>query len=286
MAKTLFSQREETRYDGNYFEDMPSIDYSSDSVGLYRENMQLVDWQEVERICEDYELKYAVLHGTYGNESKVIIYERLNISADEYNRLYKARNFEGLRQLVRNAHPHYLGLQDCLNELDLNTNLYFRTSWPGNCGLFGRNDVRSMVYEYPDRVMSWEEMVDHYHHYCYDTSSRPPKGVYLLHETSMAKMDTSYRYDDFTLDAALYVARELFPKLGISIQTGRRQCESNIPCYEAIVVDGYGSLTFSKSCNGVVTMSCRVPLAGEHGYKVKRDTLRDDIKSAIEFMTN
>ena len=286
MAKTLFSQREETRYDGNMYEDMPSIDYGRDSVGLYRENMQLVDWQEVKRICEDYEMKYAVLHGTYGNESKVIIYERLNISADEYKRLYKARDFEGLHKLVREAHPHYLGLQDCLHELDLNTNLYFRTSWPGNCGLFGRSDVRSQVYEYPDRVMSWEEMVDHYHHYCYDTSSRPPKGVYLLHETSMAKMDTSYRYDDFTLESALQVARELFPKLGISIQTGRRQCEGNIPCYEAIVVDGYGSLTFGKSDHGIVTLCCRTPLAGEHGYKVKSDTLREDIKSAIEFMTN
>ena len=290
MQQTLFSQRSETRYDNNEFDDMPSIDYWGDSVELHKNNMSLVDWQEVGRICEDYGFRYAVMHGTYGNSTKVIIYEKVDIDPDAYRELSKKKDYAGMRQMAKEARPRYLQLHMCINELDRRTNLMFRTGWSGNCGIFGSNDVERRSYSYGDYVTSWESFSDHFSHYCYDTTNRPRKGVYLYMETDCAKIDTAYVFPDFTMEHALEVAQGLFPNETIELLTGKRQCDTESKPYQAIVVgkgvDQVGSLTFSKSKHDVVSMSCRVPLAGESSYKIKRDKLRECIKDAIEFMLN
>ena len=192
--------------------------------------------------------------------------------------------------MEKKAAPRYLQLHMCINELDRRTNLYFRCGWSGNCGLFGSNDVRRQSYSFGSHVTSWWEMTDRYSPACYNTMTRPPKGVYLLMETDEAKIDTAYVFDDFTMEKALEVARELFPDEVIELRTGKRQCDTNTPSYQAIVVgDGMnqsGSLTFSKSAHGVVSMSVRVPLAGEHDYKIKCDKLSECLREAIQFMLN
>ena len=76
---TQFNQSEETRYDNNEFDNMPSIDYFSDNISLSKKNMNLVDWQEVERICKNYGFAYTILHSTYGGSSNVLVYEKVNI---------------------------------------------------------------------------------------------------------------------------------------------------------------------------------------------------------------
>ncbi len=286
---TQFNQSDETRYDNNEFDNMPSIDYFSDNISLSKKNMNLVDWQEVERICKNYGFAYTILHSTYGGSSKVLVYEKVNIDPDVYKALHDAKDYDSIRKMEKEAAPHYLRLHMCINELDLMTNLYFRTSWAGNCGIFGSNDVRRRSYSFGGHVTSWQELIDRYHSACYYTAgARPPKGVYLLMESSEAKIDTSYVFDDFTMESALATAKEEFPKLRIEIQTGKRLCDGDRPSYQAIVVgDGnsqYGSLTFGKSSHGVVTMTRRVPLAGECSYKIKPDSLRKELCEAIKFM--
>ena len=284
-----FNQREETRYKNNEFDNMPSIDYFSDRVSLSKNNTNLVNWQEVERICKEHGFVYTILHSTYGGSSKVLVYEKVNIDPDVYKALHDAKDYDTMRKMEKEAAPRYLRLHMCINELDLMTNLYFRTSWAGNCGIFGSNDVRRRSYSFGGHVTSWQELIDSYNSACYYTAgARPPKGVYLLMESSEAKIDTSYVFDDFTMESALAMAKEEFPKLRIEIQTGKRQCDGNCPSYQAIVVGSdkgqYGSMTFEKSSHGVVTMSRRAPLAGECTYKIKRDNLRKELREAIEFM--
>lgn len=285
-----FRQSEETRYDNNEFDDMPSIDYWGDSVELHKNNMGLVDWQEVGRICEEYGFQYAAMHGTYGNSTKVIIYEKLDIDPNVYKELVKQEDYTAIRQLVKETRPRYLQLHMCVNELDRQTNLYFSTGWSGNCGIFGSNDVDRRSYSFGDMVYSWENFIDHFSHYCYDTTNRPRKGIYLYMETDRAKIDTSYIYEDFSMGHALEVARGLFPNETIELLTGKRECDTASAPYQAIVVgqgaNQVGSLTFSKSAHGVVSMSVRVPLAGEHGYKIKRDKLSECLRDAIQFMLN
>lgn len=290
MEQTLYRQRSETRYDNNEFEDMPSLDYGRDKVGLYKENMSLVDWQEVGRICEEYGFRYAVMHGTYGNTSKVIIYEKVNIDPDAFATMRKAKAYDVCWDMEKKAAPRYLQLHMCINELDRRTNLYFRCGWSGNCGLFGSMDVRRMSYSFGSHVTSWWEMTDRYCSACYNISTRPPKGVYLLMETDEAKIDTAYVFDDFTMEKALDIARELFPNEVIELRTGKRQCDTDMPSYQAIVIGQgmgqSGSLTFAKSNHGVVTMCRRAVLGGECSYKVKRDELRSELQEAIRYMLN
>ena len=284
-----FNQREETRYKNNEFDNMPSIDYFSDRVSLSKNNTNLVNWQEVERICKEHGFVYTILHSTYGGSSKVLVYEKVNIDPDVYRSIYQAKDYDRLRNMVKEANPRCLELHRCIHELDRLTNLYFDTSWAGNVGIFGSHDVYRKTYSFGDRVISWEGFIDRYDSVCYHTAgARPPKGIYLLMETSFVKIDTSYVFDDFTLESALAMAKEEFPELCIEIQTGKRQCDGNCPSYQAIVVGSdkgqYGSMTFEKSSHGVVTMSRRAPLAGECTYKIKRDNLRKELREAIEFM--
>ena len=286
---TQFNQSEETRYDNNEFDNMPSIDYLSDNIDLRKENMNLVDWQEVERICKKYGFAYTILHSTYGSSSRVLVYEKVNIDPDVYKALHDVKDYNSMWKMEKEAAPRYLRLHMCVNELDLMTNLYFRTGYAGNCGIFGSNDVHRRSYSFGSHVISWQEFIDCYNSTCYHTTgARPPKGVYLLMESSEAKIDTSYVFDDFTMESALAIAKEEFPELRIEIQTGKRLCDGNRPSYQAIVVGKgngqYGSLTFYKSNNGVVTMSRRVPLAGECSYKIKRDNLREELRESIKFM--
>lgn len=180
---------------GNEYQNMPSIDfrYSENHRDLITENQNEVDWDIVKSICEKHGFGFTIINGTFGKQwvgdllgysSEVVIYKKLDIDPNEFDRLEKDGDYAKIRELKGKYEPLMVKLHDCIHELDEETDLVFRTSWAGNCGLFSKYDIS---YSFGNILYSWKYIIDEWHPLIHDTNSKLSKGVYVFMTSRLIK---------------------------------------------------------------------------------------------------
>lgn len=293
MAK--YNQLEGSRYEGNEYPNMPSIDYGCSSYHITEKNYKDgCDWDKVKEICSKHGFAFRLVRCNYKSEITVVIYKKTDLDQDEYIRICKdyknsEEDLQTFRKLIRSHDGTFYALHDCLHELDEETNLYFRCGWAGNVGLFGSHDVRRNVYSFADWLHTYKDLLNEFEPSLYDAGRNFDKGVYAYATANKFKIDESQVFADFTNEMALQVMREYKPELNFDVRTGKRQCDTDSQPYEAIVVSGskcgqYGSFTINKDAHNIVYLSVRVPLAGEHSRRLTPQDYVKTIQDSIEFM--
>lgn len=179
---------QKTKTYGNEYQNMPSIDfsYAENHKDLITENQNEVDWNIVKSICEKHGFCFTIINGTFGKQwvgdklsysSEVVIYKKLDIDPKEYDRLEKDGDYEKIWELKGKYEPLMVKLHDCIHELDEETDLVFKTSLAGNCGLFSKYDFS---YSFGNIIYSWRHIINNWHPSIYDTYSKLEKGVYIF----------------------------------------------------------------------------------------------------------
>ncbi len=294
--KKLFTQRDCTRYPGNEFSDMPSIDYGTiKSEWLNSGNKNRIDWDKVKEICDKYGFGCTYINSTFGgDDAEFVVYLKTNINVDEYNKAV-----EGLRSYTQEARDKYIELckpydyvyhqlHKCVHELDNQTYLMFECGWHGNCGQFGSNDVRKQSYSGGDHLMSWKTITDIWSPLIHDTNYRLSKGIYALMSTHFIKpeLQDSPVLDDAMEQTLLDLTRNLLSDEFVAdYEHGKRQCD-NEP-YKALVVrykrgnDYCCMLRFSRDWMGRYSLYSARPLCGESTSIMDWKNPAKDIRYAL-----
>ena len=290
-----FIQREETRYSNNEFANMPSIDYGTwCSNRLCAKNKNRVDFQLAKEICAKYGLNCTYINSTFGgDDADFLIYFKVNINADEYERLrekaYRDNDRESqekcweLRKQYTNT---YVNMHKCMHELDEQTNLMFNCCWSGNCGIFGSDDVRRISYGGGDHLMAWKTVLGCWDSCIYDTRYQLSKGVYIIANTKYIKpeKENSPELDEFENTLLDLVKKYLKSDYTAGFEVGKRQCDDK--SYRALVIryksgDYCKMIRFSRDWMGRYTIYCAAPLCGESSWVMDWKNPKDDIVSAL-----
>lgn len=183
-----YNQNEESKYRGNEYENMPSLDFKNllAQRELITANQNEIDWNMVKSICEKHGFEYAIINGTFctrcsgdliGYDSEFVAYKKLDIDPKEYDRLEKNGDYNKIRELKFEYEHLMVKLHDCIHELDEETDLVFKTGLAGNCGMFSKYDF---TYSFGDMLYSWRDIINKWHPSIHDTSSKLSKGVYVF----------------------------------------------------------------------------------------------------------
>lgn len=256
-------------YHNNEFDNMPSLDFYNSHYRLGRENKNTIDWDEVNRIVKSFGLEYTLISRTFSDPFiDVVVYHRI-VDGDD---------------LVAYCHL----LHACIHELDVKTNLYWATSWNGNVGIFGSNDVRRQTYSFGNSIWSWKSILNYWSPSINDTRRVLQEGDYLLMETSYGKIKTEQVFNNFNVDNMISYMRSISPIHCINKEIGKTAAESN--SYEAVVIrdndthEYFGHIKFDKDNNNVVNMSVSKPLCGTYSITLVNDGYEDQIKRAVHYI--
>jgi hypothetical protein len=292
MAK--YNQRQETRYEGNEFSNMPSIDYGRANTMLHRNNKDMVSWDKVKEICDKYGFKFTTIDRTFSDRfCEFVVYLKADISVEEYTALRKAfdnskENRERFWAVGDRYKETFKKLHQCVHELDEETELYFPCGWGGNCGIFGSDDVKRNNYSFGDHLLSWSYIIDHWAPEIYDTRQKLQKGIYVLMEAAGIKKQpqdspTMEEMETTILNIANKVINE--KKYVVSFENGKRQVDAG--SYKALVVRYKDSgeyccmMAFSRDWLGRYVMTSARPLCGECSWEMDYKDPTEDIKSAL-----
>ena len=277
------------------FAKMPSHQHCSicDTERLSRVNLNRVDLNKVKAICDKYGFGYSLVHKTFGSDGvEFVLYYKTDLNESEFNakreEMKAKRDWSLYREWCDRYVDKMLAMHRCVNELDIETDLYFEASWSGNVGVFGSHNVCYLTYSRScTSLRSWKEL-NEYYKLIYDF--RMPRGVFLTLTTYYLKPDLSKCMFDFTIEDAFKVAKELYPSKAnqLEIVTGKRACDTNSDPYQAILVgkglNQVGSLTIGKSGAGVVHLGIRAILGGETSTRLNPARYREQIKDALAYI--
>ena len=187
----MYTQSQKTRYANNEYPDMPSIDFHPTSFRLTEDNMDNIEWDVVNNICSKHGFKCTIVKSTFGGDHDIDVFINKVIDCVEYEwfeNLRKERKYGLLAKLNEGFEDELHSLHDCINDLDINTNLYFRWGWIGNCGIFGSHDVRRNTYCEGRSLESYNDFVRACDPMIHDTAKKFKKGVYVSVRTYLGKM--------------------------------------------------------------------------------------------------
>ncbi len=187
----MYTQSQKTRYANNEYSDMPSIDFHSTMFQLTEDNMDSVEWDLVNNICSKHGFECTIVKSTFGadHEIDVFINKRIDcIKYEWFEDLRKEQKYGLLAKLNDGFGGELRSLHDCINELDINTNLYFRWGWVGNCGIFGSNDVYRNTYCDGVALTSYNDFLKTCDPMIHDTANKFKKGVYMSVHTYLGKI--------------------------------------------------------------------------------------------------
>ena len=291
-----FLQREESRYNGNEFDNMPSIDYGTlKSDGLNSRNKSRVDMDKAREICAKYGFKCTYINSTFGGDgAEFIVYLKTDIDVNEYDKLRKAYLNGNDREVAekfwtfrRRYEQTFLNLHECMHELDEQTYLMFECGWHGNCGLFGSNDVRKKTYRGGDGLVNWNSITDWWSPLIHDTTRQLSKGIYVLASTRYIKplMEDSPKLEEME-ETLLNLTKELLSnKFVAAFENGKRQCDND--SYNALVVRYKDNneyccmIRFFRDWMGRYTIYTARPLCGQTDWVMDWKNPKDDILSAL-----
>lgn len=292
-----FIQREETRYSGNEFANMPSVDYGTlRSERLNRKRKSRIDLNLAKEICAKYGFKCDYIDSTFGgDDADFVVYYKTNINPDEFDALrkiyYKDENAKKKYwELAGNGKYNdiYRKLHECMHELDEQTALMFECGWHGNCGIFGSHDVSRMSYSGGDNVYPWHSIVEDIWASCiHNTRSVLSKGVYILAHTYYIKpeIQDSPKMEEMEQTILNLVRENLSDEFVANFETGRRQCDGK-ESYKALVVrykDGDYScmIRLSRDWMGRYKMLSAAPLCGESNWVIDWRNPLEDVRCAL-----
>ena len=183
----------ESLYDGNEYKNMPSIGRWA-GERLTTKSNKIIDWQLVDQIVKKYGFRYCLIQGTFGSygergvyETDFVLYYKTDINNDWYEQKRKSQEWEALQEQGRRFKNIFFKMHDCVHELDEMTELEFNTSWVGNVGLFGSDDVHRISYCGGAGLVSWKYITDCWSPLIHNTTSKLSKGVYIIMEASYLK---------------------------------------------------------------------------------------------------
>ena len=260
----MFTQKTNL-YHNNEYANMPSIDYYDSHYRLGHFNKETIDWDCVGKIVKRCGLEYALISRTFSDAFiEVVVYHKIKDGDD----------LEGYCTL----------LHHCIHELDMETNLYWRTSWNGNVGIFGSHDVKRQTYSFGDRIWSWKNILNSWEPSIHDTKRVMKEGDYLLMSTAYGKIKEEYVFTDFDVDDMVKYMTSIAPKYNIYKTVGKTNAEK-YP-YEAVVVDyedhSYcGLFQFTKDVHDVVVVKVSQPLCGQYDFKLIKDNYEKQLKDAL-----
>ena len=183
-----FVQSEETKYENNEYENMPSLDYRNHIGHMNNSNKNLVDWEKVGEICNKHGFLYTIINSTFGgNDCEFVVYTNPSFSEAQYNEWLKNKDYDTIREQMKLHESVFRRLHDCVHELDENTRLVFRTGWAGNCGIFGSDDVKRQSYSFGSWFDDWRYISDKWSPLIHDTDRKLKKGVYIMMSTYYMK---------------------------------------------------------------------------------------------------
>lgn len=189
-----------------------------------------------------------------------------------------------------------LRLQQFLNEMDVHTDIYIRTVWAGNCGIFADKDV----YEHCGVVSKKGAMQDAKYDfeqfscvrdylYAFNDSDRFAYRNFNDYEWKIKNecKSTETKYDDVKNDILTY-ANEVAGLVNayVKLVAGRHNYESNSVPYESFVVykkggnepmNQVGDFKITQNSFGDCVLKESIPLCGstEYGFNI------DDYKSTV-----
>lgn len=285
MAKYI--QREETRYKGNEFESMPSIDFGGMAHRLYRSNKARVDWDKVKEICNKHGFQCCTINSTFGGDDMTfVVYEKTTIDNDYYEGLRKSQNYDQMREIYKGFVDNFKRLHECVHELDEETDLQFDCSWGGNCGLFGSDDVHAKVYVHGSHLTSWKEIENIWSPLIHDTKQKLTKGIYVMMSTYHIKPQivNSPEFEVMLPKLMQMVRDELAKGYTAEIENGKRGCDN--ANYDAVIIrDENGSycsmINFSRNRVGEYNIYRAQPLCGECSWTMDWENPQMDIRSAL-----
>ena len=196
MAKYI--QKEETKYSNNEYENMPSIYNRGER--LTTKNKTAVDWDKVGEIVKRHGFDYCLITDTfcsYGergvHETDFVVYIKMPFTEEWLQEKRKKEEYQEIHKFMDLSSDIFHRLHDCVHELDEETGLFFDTSWAGNCGEFGSDDVKRQSYSFGSSFFSWAYITDRWSPTIHDTLRHLKKGVYTL-------MDTRYLKENIWFD--------------------------------------------------------------------------------------
>jgi hypothetical protein len=252
-------------YHNNEFANMPSIDYYDSHYRLGHFNKETIDWGEVSEIVKSFGLEYALISRTFSDSY---------IDVVVYHKIQEGDDLPAYCQL----------LHACINKLDMKTNLYWRTSWGGNVGIFGSHDVKRQTYSFGDRIYDWKNILNCWDPCIYDTKRVMKEGKYLLMDTGYGKIKECDMFHDFNIDDVVTYMTSIAPKYNIYKTIGKTNAETQP--YEAVEVDyednSYcGHFKFTQDIHDVVVVKVSQPLCGTYEFRLRKNTYEKQLKEAL-----
>lgn len=183
-----FEQSNETRYENNEYENMPSVGYLLyQSDRLTTKNQKFVDWDLIDEIVKKYGFQYAIINDTfcsYGEwgvfASEFVLYYKTDLDYNFIDSLRKKKQYDVVKKFKELYKDIPQRLHDCVHELDEQTPLLFATGWAGNCGYFGSYDVNRNTYSFGDSIYTWTDIEDQWDFGIHDTTKKLKRGVYFF----------------------------------------------------------------------------------------------------------
>lgn len=187
----MYTQSQKTRYANNEYPNMPSLDFHPTSFRLTEDNMDSVEWDVVNDICFKHGFECTIVKSTFGADHEIDVFINQLIDCIDYEcfeDFRKEQKYDLLAKLNVGFEDDLHLLHDCINDLDINTNLYFRCGWAGNCGVFGNNDVYRNTYCGGMTLASYNDFLRVCDPMIHDTATKFKKGVYLSVHTYLGKI--------------------------------------------------------------------------------------------------
>lgn len=252
-----------------YFPNMPSVD----NVNMRPTNISYAEFKTrfTSDIAKDLMKKYGICCGM-NSASGITLITKYNDGKDE------------------------LRLQQFLNEMDLHTDIYIRTVWAGNCGIFADKDVYDHCSVVSKKSAMFDTKYDFQKFYCvrdylynFNDSDRFAYREFNDYEWKIKNecKSTETKYDDVKNDILAY-ANEVAGLVNayVKLVVGRHNYESNSVPYESFVVykkggneplNQLGDFKIKQNDFGDCLITESIPLCGytEFGFDI------DDYKTTI-----
>lgn len=168
------------------YEQMPSADCKLDSrFNISRRYMRYLDMSKVNEICDKYGVKLIEINSTFGGDGVNLLFTiKLDVSVLEY----KSDTYK----IYSENYPLIKKMEDCVNELDCNTNLYFDTNYTHYVGC-----VPTLEYAYI-RIMTSVDIKRYWDLSIHDTNRKISDGVYIIADTNLFKQCPIPNFEDLT----------------------------------------------------------------------------------------
>lgn len=257
----------------NLFDTMPSFD---------KTNMRVlsVPYEEFERRFKESSVLETIKR--YGFH--------IGFSRDYYVTIAMPLNCEGDIPQARAK------LQELLNELDRNTDIYIQVRYDGNCGQFAEKNI------YDDSVCGSKTIENEigYNFLTFHSLRNIMRGAKHAVSFSFNSYDwkikgyeksTEIKYTEIK-DDLLRHAKDFAKKFGciVELSQGKRGCDSESDTYEAFVcyrgkVDAYnqlGSFVINQNKFGDCSICVNVPLCGSHGGDFDIQNYKAEIEKVLK----